>query len=139
MTEVEDTERDTAPDLVQACHRLLLQLAGRAPDDLLTHCRGWLSDGELADVAHCVTFWAVSADAALTEDNVLVLSALLTDAGADSSGLTQIRLDNSEPFPYYSFASDIPLELGGSPEDESCRAAKARAKVEQAASADPGR
>jgi hypothetical protein len=138
MTEEQGAEQDVA----QVSHQMLLRLAGRAPDELLTRCRDWLADGELGDLARCVTFWAAATDAGLTEEDVFLLSALLDDAGADSSWLTQIRLDNSDPFPYYAFAPQIPAELDDSAGDESRPAVKARAKAEQAAlkavAAEPG-
>ena len=38
-----------------ACHRLLLRLAGSAPDDLLTQCRHRLGDGRVTEVGQLIT------------------------------------------------------------------------------------
>jgi hypothetical protein len=104
---------DVGPDRVSGCHRMLLRLAGRLPDALLTQCRSWLAVGELSDLAHSVAFWAVSHDATLTEADAALLSSLLTEANVDPSGLTQLNRDDFDPFPYYAFATEIPLELEG--------------------------
>ena len=106
-------DEDLADDRAQACHRMLLRLAGRAPDDLLTRSRDWLARGEFDDLARSVAFWVVSQNAVLTEADAAVLYGLLAEAGADPSGLTQITLDDFDPFPYYVFASEIPPGLPG--------------------------
>jgi hypothetical protein len=143
MTEVQDVEaQDVETDMAGACHQMLLRLAGRAPDDLLARCRGWLARGELEALARGVTFWAVAQDVSLTEADVLLLSSLLAEADADFSGLTQLRLSEFEPLPYYGFAPEIPAGLVGGAGGTSGSVAKARAKVEAAAlkavAAEPG-
>jgi hypothetical protein len=80
-----------------------------------------------------VTFWAVAQDAALAESDVALLSALLAQVGADAAEVVQIRLSDSDPFPYYVFAPTNPAEAGGSVKDAPGAGAKVRAKVEQAA------
>jgi hypothetical protein len=104
-------------DRARGCHQMLLRLAGKAPDDLLTLSRDWLAHGDLDYLAQSVTFWAVSQDATLQGDDVILLSQLLTDADADPDVLTQVRIEDSDPFPYYGFAPEIPPELGGGIEE----------------------
>jgi hypothetical protein len=134
--------QDGQPDLAQACHQMLLQLAGRAPDDLLTQCRDWLARGEFADLARCVTFWTVSQDVALAEAEVVLLSALLAEADADPRALTHIRIEDAELYPYYGFAPEIPPGLDGSNGAAPAQGKKTSAKVEEAAvkavGAEPG-
>jgi hypothetical protein len=122
----------------RACHRLLFRLAGRAPDDLLAGCREWLADGDVGDLARAVTFWAVSQDAALAEEDLVLLSELVAETGADADGLGQLQLDDSDPYPYYGFAPVIPADFespGGAGEagDQIAVVAKTDGQVEQAA------
>lgn len=126
----------------QGCHRMLLRLAGRLPDGLLTRSRDWLAAGELGDLARSVAFWAVSQDAVLTEDDAALLSGLLTEANADPSGLAQLTLEDFDPFPYYAFASEIPPELDNDGEADSGAGAPVDASADQVAvqalAAEPG-
>ncbi len=125
----------------KACHQMLLALAGRAPDDLLTQCRSWLADRELGQLARSMTFWALVQDAALAEEDIALLSELLGQADADPWEVLQIRLGDGDSLPFYAFAPSITAEPV-SARDTTGPGAKARAKVEQAAlkavAAEPG-
>jgi hypothetical protein len=139
------SDEDFALDDIGACHHMLQQLAGRAPDALLTLCRNWLAEGDLVRLARSVLFWAVSQDVELMQADVYLLSALLGEAGADTSAIAQLRVADTDPYPYYAFAAQVPADLAGGPEDASGPVAKARAKAEakselaaiQAVSAEP--
>ncbi len=96
-----------AGHLAQACHEMLLRLAGTAPDDLVTRCRGWLADGQLDTLALAVVFYATSASAALASDDLALLAELLERGGADRSGLHQIEADDFDPYPCYRFAAEV--------------------------------
>jgi hypothetical protein len=135
------SEQQAWQDRARGCHQMLLRLAGKAPDDLLTRSRDWLAHGELDYLAQSVAFWAVSQDATLAGDDAILLSQLLTDADADPEVLTQIRIEDSDPFPFYGFAPEIPPELGGGIEEAPGPGAMTE-KSEQAAmiavAAEPG-
>jgi hypothetical protein len=121
------------PDRASAGHQMLLRLAGRMPDGLLTRSRDWLARGRLGDLARSVAFWAVSQDVVLTETDAMLLSSLLTEADADPSGLTQLTLEDFDPFPYYAFAPEIPPDLRGGSEETPDTGAPDEAPVDQAA------
>jgi len=134
--------QDGVQDGVQACHRMLLRLAGRMPDELLAWSRDWLAHGELGDLARAVVFWAVSQDAVLTEDDAALLSRLVTEADGDPSGLTQLTLEDFDPFPYFAFGPEIPPDLGGGTEEPADPGAQAGSAADEAAvlavAAEPG-
>ena len=88
----------------QACHEMLLRLAGTAPDDLVTGCRGWLAEGKLETLALAIVFYATSANATLASDDLALLAELLEYGDVDRSGLHQIETDDFDPFPRYRFA-----------------------------------
>jgi hypothetical protein len=129
----------TEQERATACHQMLLRLAGRTPDGLLTQSRDWLARGQLGELARSVAFWAVSQDVVLTEADAEFLSGLLSDAGADPSVLGQLTLEDFDPFPYYAFAPQIPPDLlggtGGTPAEQDPAADEA---VAQAIAAQPG-
>jgi hypothetical protein len=89
-------------------HGLLLRLAGRAPDDLITQSRNWLADGREADAARAITFAVLAQGIPLAEADVTLLSELLEAAGADSAVLSQVRLARFDPAPPYGFGPTPP-------------------------------
>ena len=120
-------------DLGAECHWMLLRLAGRAPDELLARSRDWLARDDFLNMARSITFWAVSYDVALAEAIVTLLSALLADFGADSSGLGQIRIDEAEQLPCWEFAARSPAGLDGRDLDSVLAGEKTRPGPDQAA------
>ena len=111
---------------------MLFRLAGRVPDELLTLCRGWLANDELDLLTRAVMFWVASHDAALTQDDGALLTALAADVGADASPLGRLQISNSGPLPCFAFAAKVPAELDGSP-GESDTPARIRMRGELAA------
>jgi hypothetical protein len=113
VTDQEDmTEPDDfRPDRVIACHEMLLRLAGRLPDDLMTQSRAWLAHGELSALAHSLDSVIISQYVVLAEPDAALLSALLSEANIDPAGLAQLTLGDFDPFPSYAFAAEAPLEL----------------------------
>jgi len=101
MTEQEDVR----PDRKTTCHELLLRLAGRVPDDLLTQSRAWLAQGELSAVAHSLASVIISQYVVLAEADTAILSALLDETGTDLDGLAQLTLGDFDPFPAHAFAA----------------------------------
>jgi len=104
-------ESDAGSDEARECHEMLLRLAGKAPDGLITRARGWLAAGRRGDLARAFTFWAVSNDVALTEYDTVLLGALMADEAADPSALAHLRVEDAEQLPYYSFAVQVPAGL----------------------------
>jgi hypothetical protein len=54
---VEDDRYDARID---DCHQMLLRLAGRLPDDLMTRCREQLAQEALGEMARAVVFCVLS-------------------------------------------------------------------------------
>jgi hypothetical protein len=138
-----ETSQDLAgQDRALACHEMLLRLAGRAPDGLITQCRDWLARGELALLSRAVAYWAESQDAVLSEADQELLSGMLAEAGADTSGLGQLIVDDDEPYPYYVFDRHIPADLangsGGTPGPRAQAGVPADQAAVQAVAAEPG-
>jgi hypothetical protein len=120
---------------VTALHGVLLRLAGKVPDGLLAQARAWLAEGRAGDVARAVTFAVLAQDIPLTEADVAVLDQALTGAGADPSGLAQVRLAEFDPAPPYEFGPSAPgveppAPPDGAPLDEVDRAAVAAVSEE---------
>lgn len=120
-------------DRAYGCHQMLVRLAGRAPDDLMTRSRDWLANGEFGQLARSVAYWAVSQDAVLAETDKVLLSGMLTDTGADASGLSELAVDDDDPYPPYGFAAEIPPDLGGGSGGTPGPLARAGAPADQAA------
>jgi hypothetical protein len=91
-------------------HALLLRLAGRIPDELLTRCRDWAADGRRADLAFALTFTLLSRAIRMGAEDVELLGDLLSDADTDQSILSDIELTDNEPMNFYQFLPipDIP-------------------------------
>jgi hypothetical protein len=132
----------TGLDRPRACHEMLLRVAGRAPDGLLTRSRDWLAHGELGHLARAVAYWAVSQDVTLAETDAALLAALLTEADQDASAISQLTLEDFDPYPFYGFGPQIPPELGGGAEGTPDPAAQPGTPADQVAveavTAEPG-
>lgn len=88
-------------DVAEAYHHLLLRMAGRLPDELISMARRWLAAGELVDIAQSVLFAALAGRVAVTDADAELLSATLTAAGEDDGPLASIeRSDDDVPPPY---------------------------------------
>ena len=90
----------------EACHWLLLRLAGCAPDDLLTQCRRWTAEGRLADVGRAVTYAVISRRIRLADRDVDLLAELLGAAGVDNSVLSMVDATDIDPMSVCGFAPD---------------------------------
>jgi hypothetical protein len=104
------------------CHEMLLRLAGRLPDDLMTRCREQLAQGEPAEMARGVLFCVLSGNLPLASYDVAVLTALLAEAGGDVSALDDVDIDESDPLRWHF--TDVPpeeadTETGGEAEEAS--------------------
>lgn len=130
---------------LEACHWMMLRLAGFVPDELVTQCREWLGQGRALDVGRAITFAVLSAHLRLHEDDVDLLAELLAADGADTSALSMVKVVDTDPLPMYGFAptrARVDLEIGvaadskpgemltqAEPEDDLDRAALAAAKA----------
>jgi hypothetical protein len=92
---------------VGGCHELLLRLAGRLPDDLLTRCRDLLAAGAADEVPRAMTFGVLAQHVPLASPEVAALAELLAAAGDDASALGMAEIDDSDPMPW-RFASRGP-------------------------------
>jgi hypothetical protein len=84
---------------------MLLRLAGTLPDDMISRCRSWLSDGRRLDVARTVTAAATSTRLALTELDVCQLEEELTAAGLDASALSTLDDVDMDWMPTFEFSA----------------------------------
>ncbi|MCM4083464.1 hypothetical protein [Paractinoplanes hotanensis] len=98
-------------DRLGAFHRLLLRLAGRTPDELITTCRRWLAEGEDLEIAQAVVFAALVSRVEMTDDDVALLTATLVEAGEDTAGLDDIERTDTDPPPPYGLAPVSPADL----------------------------
>ncbi len=103
----------TAPDESRrerrdAFHSLLLRLAGKAPDDLISQARAWLAEGREGEAARAVTFAVLAQNIPLVDVDIALLGELLDTDGADSSALTQVQLAQFDPAPPYGFGATPP-------------------------------
>ena len=89
-------------------HRLLLRMAGRLPDELITEARRWLAGGELVEIAQAVVFAAVAVRVGLTEAEVTLLTETLASAGEDIDALADVERSDADPHPLYGLAPVAP-------------------------------
>jgi hypothetical protein len=101
----EDDDDDYEAELTSGCHKMLLRLAGRLPDDLMTRCREQLAQGALEDMARAVAFSVLSHDLPLASDDVAVLTALLPETGGDALALDNVEIGDPDPV-VWSFTDD---------------------------------
>jgi len=97
-----------AQDVAEAYHYLLLRMAGRLPDELISSARRWLADGELVDLAQAVVFAALTGRVAIAESDAVLLSATLAAAGEDVGPLDTIERSDDDTPPLYGLAPVSP-------------------------------
>lgn len=92
MTDIEVTT------LTDACHSMLLRLAGRVPDGLLAQSRAWLAALEPERMAGAVASHAAAARLTLAAEDAGLLAWVLTGAGMDVAGVARIPVQTgTEP------------------------------------------
>ncbi|MEY9910103.1 hypothetical protein ABIA35_006347 [Catenulispora sp. MAP12-49] len=84
MTDIEVTT------LTDACHSMLLRLAGRVPDGLLSQSRTWLAALEPERMAGAVASHAAAARLTLAAEDAGLLGWILTGAGMDVAVVARI-------------------------------------------------
>jgi hypothetical protein len=96
------------PQRAAVIHQMLLRLAGKLPDDLLSRARGWLAAGREAAVARAVTFAILRQRIPVTEDDLGILAELLAEDGADLAVLDGAAVTDVDPAPPYRFTPGPP-------------------------------
>ncbi|WP_431885577.1 hypothetical protein [Micromonospora wenchangensis] len=91
-----------------AMHRLLLRIAGQAPAALLGTARARLADGAVSEVARMVAFAAAARQIRLTDPDVLLLTGVLTAAGAPDDLLADLPRAAADRTPPYTWTPDLP-------------------------------
>jgi hypothetical protein len=89
---------------LDACHWLLLRLAGIVPDELITQCRTWLGEGRMLDLGQAVAHAVCGHRLRVTESDVGLLRELLSADGTDPSALGIVGVTDLDPLPVYAFA-----------------------------------
>ncbi|MFJ8690774.1 hypothetical protein [Micromonospora wenchangensis] len=102
-----------------AMHRLLLRIAAQAPAALLGTARARLADGAVTEVARTVAFAALARQIRLTDPDVLLLTGVLTAAGAPDDLLTDLPRAGTDRTPPYVWTPDPPTAPGPSGSDLS--------------------
>lgn len=91
-------------DRTAPLHLLLLRMAGRLPDELVTLARGWLAGGRFAEVAQAVVFSALSGRLAMSSSDIATLEQVLSEAGEDTTALAELERLDVEVSPPYGLA-----------------------------------
>jgi hypothetical protein len=94
-------------------HWMLLRLAGRAPDELVSKCRGWLAEGNDAELARALMDAVTSGRARLLDEDVPLLEELLFDQDMDASELVGVDPLTWDSLQGFGFAADRPGSSGG--------------------------
>ncbi|GAB3158673.1 hypothetical protein GCM10027290_62320 [Micromonospora sonneratiae] len=97
-------------DRTQACHWMLLRLAGWVADGLLTTCRDWLMQGRLADVGLAASHAVRTGRVRLVDLDLELLTELCQEAGAEVTSLREVEVQTLEPIPMYQFSAVPPAD-----------------------------
>lgn len=89
-------------------HRLLLRLAGRVPDDLISEARSWLAGGQHVDVAQALAFGTVASAVSVELADIEVLAGVLTEGGAGVEVLDDVPRGSADGYPPYTMAPVAP-------------------------------
>jgi hypothetical protein len=83
------------------CHAMLLNLAGKLPDELITRCRIQLAEGAPGDMARAVMSCVLSQRLRIASSDVDILYALVAGSQVDPSALASVDIDDSDPVNWY--------------------------------------
>ncbi|MER7000917.1 hypothetical protein [Streptomyces sp. NPDC000410] len=116
-----DDEDAEGEEQALACHELLLLMAGKIPDQLITQCRAWLAEGRRTEVGSALAFAAAGAKVPLRAEDIDLLEELLNEADADTRVLEDIDEAEYEALPRYRFelTPDAEPRLSGPVSDET--------------------
>jgi hypothetical protein len=96
-------------------HDLLLGMAGRLPDALVSEARRLLADDRLTDVAQAVAFGALAGRVAVRPAEADLLRATLEEAGEDLDAIAALATTEAEPAPSFGLAPAGPGDIDGVP------------------------
>ncbi|MEY9932117.1 hypothetical protein ABH926_006766 [Catenulispora sp. GP43] len=115
MTDIEVTT------LTDACHSMLLRLAGRVPDGLLSQSRAWLAALEPERMAGAVASHAAASRLMLAAEDAGLLGWILTGAGMDAAVVARIPVqtgtDPAEGIVAHVFTPAAPVVMAARGED----------------------
>ena len=94
----------TTDEQAMECHRMLQNIAGAAPDELITQSRFWLADDRRGDLARAVSHAVLTQRLALSDGDAALLAQLLADAGADPAALMTVEPTDLDPAAMHGFA-----------------------------------
>lgn len=95
--------------LTEACHSMLLRLAGRVPDGLLSQSRAWLAALEPDRMAGAVASHAAVAQLTLAAEDIGLLGWIFTGAGMDTAVLARVAVQpETEGLTAHVFAPAAP-------------------------------
>ncbi|MGW0431208.1 hypothetical protein ACWDV4_01465 [Micromonospora sp. NPDC003197] len=103
-------------DRVEACHWMLLRLAGWVPDTLLTQGRHWLADGRLTDLAKAVAHAVLTARVRMVDLDLDLLTELCREGGTAIPALQLVEVSPLEHMPLFAFTAQ--LTTGDEPDTE---------------------
>ncbi|WP_194926964.1 hypothetical protein, partial [Catenulispora pinisilvae] len=89
------TDATAVPTMGEACHSMLLRLAGRVPDELLTLSRGWLAAREPESMAQAIVAYCVSQQQSMPAEDAELLRWILEAAGFDP--VIVDRIETTDP------------------------------------------
>ncbi|MBX7266403.1 hypothetical protein KIF24_10440 [Micromonospora sp. Llam7] len=102
----------TAFDQRRAWHHLLLWLAGRVADDLLSEARAWLAEDRLTEVAQGVAFAVASSGILVRAEHATLIRERLAETGDDMGVMQYIDRTDVDVLPPFDFAPIAPDTLG---------------------------
>ncbi|MBO4209038.1 hypothetical protein [Micromonospora echinofusca] len=95
-------------DRAAGIHDMLLRLAGRLPDDLLTGARTLLAEWALDDLARMLVATAAAEQMSLHPRDIELLAGLLSQAGGDTGPATTLTRLEYDPLPPFVFQPVTP-------------------------------
>lgn len=98
-------------DIEQACHDLLLRLAGRLPDGLLWRYRDWLGSGAVAAIARTLPKSLLKQGIDVDKTEYELMMACLVPYGADHHAVSSaLGVDGARPS-RYTFSGNAPERM----------------------------
>jgi hypothetical protein len=88
----------------QNYHDLLLRMAGRLPDALISEARRWLADDRLIDIAQAVAFAALAGQVGVRPADAALLRVTLEEAGEDLDAIAGLETTEADPVPPFGLA-----------------------------------
>jgi hypothetical protein len=98
----------TGPHLAGSLHQVLLRMAGRVPDDLVTEARTWLAAGQCADVVQALVFGAAASAVPVEVADADLFAEVLAGAGVGTEILDDVQRGEIEGYPPYAMAPVAP-------------------------------